>query len=153
MSAEQRPVFGARLFSLMVVRQDDRYLLVEERGKGRTACWYLPAGGLEPGEDFAAAAVRETREETGIVAAVLGILGVDQAYLEDPLAAKIRVVFAGEAVGGMLKKTEDEHSIRADWFRIAQAKDLSLRHPEVIPWLETDERLRDSGLPSFFGSR
>lgn len=51
-------------FVLVVVRRGDRFLVVHERKHGQL--WYLPAGRVEPGESFAAAAARETREEAGI---------------------------------------------------------------------------------------
>ena len=58
-----RTHFKAALYSLVVVQEGDRYLLVEElEPDGRTG-WYLPAGGVKAGEDFLTAAIRETREE------------------------------------------------------------------------------------------
>jgi len=44
-----------------------RILLIQDR----YGIWTLPKGHLEPGEDEAAAAVREIREETGIAATLL----------------------------------------------------------------------------------
>ena len=46
-----------------VVMRGDRFLLVEERVRGRLVL-NQPAGHLEEGETLLAAAIRETREET-----------------------------------------------------------------------------------------
>ncbi|MGB1017213.1 MAG: NUDIX domain-containing protein, partial [Nannocystaceae bacterium] len=51
-------------FVLVVVRLGHRYLVVHERKHGQH--WYLPAGRVEPGETFPAAARRETLEEAGL---------------------------------------------------------------------------------------
>jgi ADP-ribose pyrophosphatase YjhB (NUDIX family) len=50
-----------------------RYLLI--RPKSGQAEWVLPQGHIEPGEDHTAAALREVREEAGVAAAVLGLVG------------------------------------------------------------------------------
>jgi 8-oxo-dGTP pyrophosphatase MutT (NUDIX family) len=49
--------------------EDGKILLLKRSKSSRTRPldWDLPGGGVEEGEDFLAAAVREIREETGIV--------------------------------------------------------------------------------------
>ena len=46
----------------------DRVLMFLQYGKDRDVPprWITPGGGVDPGEDFAAAAIRETFEETGL---------------------------------------------------------------------------------------
>ena len=61
-------------------------LLVRHRSHGR---WMQPGGSIEPGEDPAAAAVREIREETGITAEPLG-----RPHFEHPAARSVPVPFA-----------------------------------------------------------
>ena len=50
-----------------------RVLLVRRRDENT---WGIPGGGLDPGESWSVAALRECREETGWTAHVDGLLGV-----------------------------------------------------------------------------
>jgi 8-oxo-dGTP pyrophosphatase MutT (NUDIX family) len=55
---------------LLLQDQDDRVLLVRARDPHEPAVgewWEIPGGGVEPGEDTIAAAIRETAEETGYI--------------------------------------------------------------------------------------
>ena len=144
-----RSHFKTSLFSLVVVRDDDRYLLVEELERGGGTAWYLPAGGVKEGEDILTAAIRETREEAGLAVEILGILGGDQVLAQDGLTTRIRLVFLGKATGGQLKLQADDESLRAAWFRLTEIDTLPLRHPEVKDWIHAAERLRDCPVPIF----
>lgn len=58
-----------RVLAKTVLRRPDGKVLILRRSKTdtrRPLQWDLPGGTLEPGEDYVAAAVRETLEEAGI---------------------------------------------------------------------------------------
>jgi 8-oxo-dGTP pyrophosphatase MutT (NUDIX family) len=51
---------------VLVLDPSNRLLLLRGMAVDGTAYWLAPGGGLEPGEDYASAALREAREELGI---------------------------------------------------------------------------------------
>jgi 8-oxo-dGTP pyrophosphatase MutT (NUDIX family) len=68
-TSHELPLVERNAVRLVVLDDRDRLLLLHTRDLGNPAfgtAWELPGGGMEPGESYADAAVRELREETGI---------------------------------------------------------------------------------------
>jgi ADP-ribose pyrophosphatase YjhB (NUDIX family) len=85
-----------------VTDADDRLLLIRNDWADG---WLLPGGGVEPGEDWERAAVREVREETGVTVAVDRPVCVGRGHLRNvesgaTLPAEAYVVFAATPTDG-----------------------------------------------------
>jgi phosphatase NudJ len=115
-------------FSLVVVRDGDRFLVVRETKHDQL--WYLPAGRAEPGETLAEAAVRETREESGVEAVLEGVLKIQHTPTRS--SARVRALFLARPADDRPPKSEpDEHSLEARWVTLDELAKLPMRGPEV----------------------
>jgi 8-oxo-dGTP pyrophosphatase MutT (NUDIX family) len=114
---------------LIVVRRGNE-LLVVHRSPENDAYWHLVAGGVEEGETFAEAAVRELREETGLDVAV------------EPLDAPFRYEdvqvesFLADAPAGWEPTLDWEH----DGYRWCSREEAA----ELLYWPEPREIVRRS---------
>lgn len=116
-------------YVLVVVRRGDRFLVTQEAKHGQL--WYLPAGRVEPGEDFREAALREVREETGIPVVLEGILKVQHTPHQSG-GARLRIIFlARPADETPPKQSPDEESLQAAWVTLDDLDRLPLRSEEV----------------------
>ena len=121
-------------FIVVIVRLEDRYLLVHENRPGHP--WYLPAGRVEPGESLLRAAQRETQEETGVQIFLEGLLRIEHTARPNG-SARLRVIFVARPQGDPTPKTRaDEHSLRAEWLAWPQVENLNLRGDDVKEFLQ-----------------
>jgi ADP-ribose pyrophosphatase YjhB (NUDIX family) len=89
-----------------LVVEDGRLLLVRRRMNPEQGKWSIPAGFLDHGEDPAATAAREAREETGLSVEIDGLIGV---YHNPPGAggASIFILYRAHRTGGEVRAGDD----------------------------------------------
>jgi 8-oxo-dGTP pyrophosphatase MutT (NUDIX family) len=145
-------------FVLVVVRKDDKFLLVHERKHEQK--WYLPAGRIEPREDFIRAARRETLEETSVPIILEGILKIQHTPMFDG-SARVRFILLAHPENDTPPKSEpDEESLGAAWMTLEEMKKVELRGNEVWQLAESVANgasiyplnLVTSEAPLYFGS-
>ena len=102
----------------------DRILLSHRRDLD---IWNLPGGNLEKGELPTEAAVRETKEETGLKIKIKELVGVYGKPHRDELA----FVFLGKVKGGKLKKTKEADKHR--FFKLKKIPENTIpKHVERV---------------------
>jgi len=111
----------------VAVIQDDKILLTQ---RDDFESWILPGGGVEDGEGIAQAALRETKEETGLDVELVRLIGI-YSRLGNVLSGHI-VLFVARPVGGEIRCQEGE-TIAVDWFQFDRIPSpLSAGHKKRI---------------------
>ncbi|MEV0811411.1 NUDIX domain-containing protein [Micromonospora sp. NPDC050200] len=118
--------------SVFVTDEQGRLLLIKRTDNG---LWSLPSGGQEVGEYVAETAVRETREETGVVVEVTGVVGVysDPAHVVEYTDGEVRqqfsLCFRARPLSG--EPTPSEESTEVRWVTREDLRRLSV-HPSTM---------------------
>ncbi|MEU2155763.1 NUDIX hydrolase [Streptomyces sp. NPDC019396] len=106
-----------------VVVHEGRVLLVRRRvGEGRLS-WQFPAGEVEPGETGEAAAVRETREETGLEVVPVEQLG-ERVH---PDTGRLMSYTACEVLSGTARVGDAEELAELAWVALGEI-------PRYVPY-------------------
>jgi 8-oxo-dGTP diphosphatase len=111
-----------------VIIEQERVLLVKRAHPPLQAQWSIPGGALEVGELVREAAVREAREETGLIVEPGELLGVYDRVLRDT-AQRVQyhyvlIDFLCRRVGGELAAADDAAEVR--WFTPGELPALKL---------------------------
>jgi len=114
---------------VLAVDDQGRVLLQRRRDTGQ---WALPMGKMELGETPSQCAIRETREETGVLVRVTGLLGVFSdpthivAYGDGEIRQEYEVILLAAPVGGALTVNDEASDVR--WVAPAGLGELDI-HP------------------------
>ena len=112
----------AKTIVCVVIKKDNKFLMVQE---GKEHCfkeWNFPAGHLEYGENIIDGAVREAYEETGYKVKIVGLLGIHN-YLSRSKNHCIRFNFIGEIIDGEAK-FDGKEIIDVKWISLDDIKNM-----------------------------
>ncbi len=111
-----------------IIVEGSHVLLVKRAHPPLQAQWSIPGGVLEVGELVREAAIREAREETGLIVEPGELLGVYDRVLRDPEQRVqyhyVLIDFLCRRMGGELQAADDAAEVR--WFTQDELPPLNL---------------------------
>jgi 8-oxo-dGTP pyrophosphatase MutT (NUDIX family) len=115
----------------IIRNQNGEYLMVQEKQERVRGLWNIPAGYADEGESPQQAAVRETREEVGLIVAVES----EPAYVyEDEAKGKQYCAFRAKVVEGELAIQSSE-LLNAQWLPFEAIKRFNESVIIRDPWI------------------
>lgn len=114
----------------VVKNSEGKYLLVQEDKEGVRGEWNIPSGGYEgrEKENLRQAAVRETKEETGLEVELEGFIGFYTRAPEVNQGENALMVFEASINSSQLDGKREGEISDAKFFSKEEIKDLDLRY-------------------------
>lgn len=106
------------------IRENDKFLIVQEGIPKAYGLWNLPGGHLDEEEDLLEGAKREAKEETGLDVEITGILSIQRNIKSNTNI--VRVVFNAKQIGGILQFDKDE-ILDAKWVNVDEAMKMDIK--------------------------
>ena len=100
-----------------VIKQDGKYLLVQEKQPKAYGLWNFPAGKVDKGDTIEQTAIKEAKEEAGLDVELIRKIDIYQANATTPP----KHAFEAKVVSGEIKFPEDE-ILDAKWFTFEELK-------------------------------
>jgi 8-oxo-dGTP diphosphatase len=121
----------SRVVAACVIKDSEgKYLLVQEARPKVYGLWNLPAGHVDKGESIESAAVRETKEESGLDVELLEKIGIWQDKVEEP----IRHAFTVKIIGGEVRP-QPEEILDAKWYSFNEIVNMRSEGKLRVEWI------------------
>lgn len=121
-SAYEKPSVAVDVALFAVDGEQLLILLIKRGGYPYKGCWALPGGFVDIGEDIAAAAKRELKEETGVDAPYIEQAAAWGKPDRDPRQRVIVVSYVGIADYDLVTEIAGDDAAAAEWFAISRYK-------------------------------
>jgi len=116
---EQKETIKVEVVAGVVIKQNGKYLLLQEKQPKAYGLWNFPAGKVDLGETLEQAAIREAKEESGYDVELIKEIATFHGKSTDV----VKHAFASKITGGDLKFPQDE-ILDAKWFTLDEIKQM-----------------------------
>ncbi len=113
-----------------VLIEEGKILLIRRGREPFKGKWALPGGFVEYGESVEDAVIREFKEETGLDAEIIKLLGVYSDPNRDPRGHTVSIVYMLKRKGGELKEGDDAAEV--GFFPLDSLPELAFDHGKII---------------------
>jgi 8-oxo-dGTP pyrophosphatase MutT (NUDIX family) len=143
------PTANSMVPSVNVIVSDaaGRILLIRRTDNGN---WAVPGGAIDLGESMIDAAVRETREESGIDCEITGLVGIftDPRHVihytsNDEVRQEFSILLIGHAIGG--EPTPSSETSEVHWIEPARLSELPMDRSMRLRLVKYEHYLTSGG--------
>jgi len=108
-----------------ITPKDKTRVLLVHGTKSEPDYYGFPKGHRDPGESIELTAIREVKEETGLIVELISLVGLSQYIVFDQGVEQLKMVryYLARPVGGSLEHGDDEHD-EVLWASIKKARNL-----------------------------
>jgi len=116
---------------IIIKREDNSVILIRRKKEPFKDQWAIPGGFIEYGETAEHAAIRETKEETGLDVEIIKLVGVYSDPMRDPRGHIISIAFLAREIGGNLVASDDARAVKV--FKTTEIpKNLAFDHAKIL---------------------
>ena len=113
-----------------VIIKDNQILLIKRKNDPYKDKWAMPGGFVEYGERTEDAVLREVKEETGLEAKIIQLVGVYSDPKRDPRKHVVSITYLLKDISGTEKGGDDAKE--AKWWNINKLPELAFDHQYII---------------------
>ncbi|MDA2918416.1 NUDIX hydrolase [Desulfobacterota bacterium AH_259_B03_O07] len=116
----------------VIITQDKEIILVKRSFEPYKDHWAFPGGFVEYGETVENAAIREAKEETGLIVEIEKLIGVYSDPDRDPRGHFVTVCFLCRKVGGELTTSVETKEVKAFDKKELESINLAFDHKKIL---------------------
>lgn len=106
-------------------------LFIQRRNEPFKGYWALPGGFVDEHENLRDAAIRELKEETGLLIDTMWQLGAFGKPHRDPRHHTVSIAYVGFASAGAEVLAADD-AAEAKWFSVKNLPELAFDHADIV---------------------
>ena len=117
---------------VVITKEDSpKVLLIQRGGEPYKGCWAFPGGFMDMDETAEQCAVRELKEETGLIVNDIKQIGAYSKVDRDPRGRTVTIAYLA-LIDLPVSVTADDDASQARWYPLSDLPNLAFDHADIM---------------------